>query len=96
MDLVKLLEFRLLPVLVVEFWVQEVDPLFPTFDLGSAIAPFPEILSYLLPFLRNELGVQFMEQLQLLNEDRKQPLRSTSLFFCFFASTQILNLLYSV
>lgn len=83
MYLIQLLEFVLLPLVVVEFRVQEVDPLLPAFDFRSFELALLEGLCYLLPLLRGVEGVYLSEQAEFL-----PSLWCTSgdhfYFFCFF------------
>lgn len=60
-DLVEPLKFGLLPLVVVEFWVQKVDPLFSAFDFSSAEASLPENLRNVFPFLGDIEGIEGSE-----------------------------------
>ncbi len=62
-NFIQLLKFLLLPVVVVEFWVQKVDPLFPALDFCAVIAFLSKNFSNMLPFLGHVERIEGSEQL---------------------------------
>lgn len=67
MNLEKLLEFRVLPILGFKVRVKVINPFFSAFDLRAVKALFSKLLGNLIPFFRNELGIEFTKEFKFLN-----------------------------
>jgi hypothetical protein len=56
-DFVEFLKLGLFPGIIVELWVQEIDPFFSALDLGAMKSILPKYLGYLLPLFRGVEGI---------------------------------------
>jgi hypothetical protein len=86
-DLVHPPQLPLLPLLLVDGRVHEVNPLLATVNFRSVKPSTPKLLRNSLPFLGGVLGVQSLQQLDFLRVRLELPQRSIPIFFCFFAAS---------